>query len=86
MRFRMKALLIHCLLVAVVSAPVARAQEAPLAGFDDYINKAIKDWEVPGLAIAIVKNDKVILAKGYGVRKLGDPTPVNEKSLFAIGS
>lgn len=86
MRFRMKALLIHCLLLVSLSAPVARAQEAPLAGFDDYINKAIKDWGVPGLAIAIVKNDKVILAKGYGVRKLGDPTPVNEKSLFAIGS
>jgi CubicO group peptidase (beta-lactamase class C family) len=86
MRPRIKALLIYCLLLVFVSAPVARAQEAPLAGFDDYVNKAIKDWEVPGLAIAIVKNDTVVLAKGYGVRKLGDPATVNEKSLFAIGS
>ncbi|MGA9770508.1 MAG: serine hydrolase [Blastocatellia bacterium] len=82
----MKALLIHCLLLVIVSAPAIRAQSDPLAGFDDYINKAIKDWGVPGLAIAIVKNDKIVLAKGYGVRKLGEQTPVDEKSLFAIGS
>ena len=64
----------------------AYAQEAPLNGFDDYVNKALRDWEVPGLAIAIVKDDRIVLAKGYGVRKLGDPTPVNERTLFAIGS
>ena len=64
----------------------APAQEATLNGFDDYVNKALKDWEVPGVAIAIIKNDKIVYAKGYGVRKLGDPTPVDEKTLFAIGS
>ncbi|MCA1573520.1 MAG: serine hydrolase, partial [Acidobacteria bacterium] len=46
----------------------------------------LRDWEVPGLSIAIVKNDQVVFVKGYGVRKLGDPTPVNERTLFAIGS
>jgi len=50
MRLRMKALLIHCLLIVFVSAPIARAQEALPAGLDDYINKAINDWGVPGLA------------------------------------
>ena len=64
----------------------AHAQEAPLNGFDDYVNKALREWEVPGLAIAIVKDDRIVLAKGYGVRKLGDPAPVNERTLFAIGS
>ena len=39
-----------------------------------------------GAGIAIVKGDKVVYAKGYGVRKLGDPAPVNERTLFAIGS
>jgi len=34
------------------------AQEAPLNGFDDYVNKALREWEVPGLAIAIIKNDR----------------------------
>ena len=64
----------------------ASAQEAPLNEFDDYVNKALREWEVPGLAIAIVKDDRIVLAKGYGVRKLGDPTPVSERTLFAIGS
>lgn len=77
--------LILVLLGAV--APAVPAQNQPdLKAFDDYANKAIKDWGVPGMAVAIVKDDKVILAKGYGVRKLGDPTPVDEKTLFAIGS
>jgi len=74
------------LLLALSFAPSARAQEAPLQGFDEYVNKALKDWEVPGVGVAIVKDDKVVLAKGYGVRKLGDPAPVNERTIFAIGS
>lgn len=75
------------LLLVVVLAHVALAQNgSSLNGFDDYVTKALKDWEVPGVAIAIVKGDQVVLAKGYGVRKLGDPTPVDERTLFAIGS
>ncbi|HEY6400000.1 MAG TPA: serine hydrolase, partial [Blastocatellia bacterium] len=74
------------LTLALCVAPCAFAQEAPLQGFDEYVNKALKDWEVPGVGIAIVKGDKVVLAKGYGVRKLGDPAPVNERTIFAIGS
>lgn len=54
--------------------------------FDTYINNALKEWQVPGLAIAIIKDDRIVLAKGYGVRELGKPTPVDEKTLFAIGS
>jgi CubicO group peptidase (beta-lactamase class C family) len=41
---------------------------------------------VPGLAIAVVKDDAVVLVRGYGVRKLGDAAPVDEHTLFAIGS
>src|SRR5215470_19874416 len=74
------------LLLALSVAPCAFAQEAPLQGFDEYVNKELKDWEVPGVGVAVVKNDKVVLAKGYGVRKLGDPTPVDERTIFAIGS
>lgn len=74
------------LILALSSAQLATAQNPPLAGFDDYANKAIKDWEVPGMAIAIVKDDKIVLARGYGVKKLGDPAPVDERTLFAIGS
>src|SRR5439155_15252973 len=64
----------------------ARAQEGPLQGLDAYITQALRDWEVPGLAVAVVKNDRLVFAKGYGVRRRGDPTPVTEKTLFAIAS
>lgn len=73
-------------LIALTSARFAAAQDAPLQGLDEYINKARAEWEVPGLAIAIVKDDKIVFSKGYGVHKLGDSTPVNEQTLFAIGS
>ncbi|HST21269.1 MAG TPA: hypothetical protein VLR90_09150, partial [Blastocatellia bacterium] len=56
------------LLVVLVSGYPASAQESPLKEFDDYVNKALKDWEVPGIAIAIVKNDQIVFSKGYGVR------------------
>lgn len=58
----------------------------PLKGLDDFVAKAMKEFEVPGLAVAVVKDDKVILAKGYGVRTLGESATVDEKTLFAIGS
>jgi len=62
------------------------AQQAPGADFEEYVNKAIKDWEVPGVAIAIIKDDKIVFAKGFGVRELNKAAPVDEHTLFAIGS
>jgi CubicO group peptidase (beta-lactamase class C family) len=78
--------LIALLSLALLIPQITRAQQAPLQGFDDYASQAMRAWEVPGVAIAIVKDDKVVFAKGYGVRKLGDPAPVNERTVFAIGS
>lgn len=70
----------------LLAGPPARAQQAPLAGLDEYVTKAIKDWDVPGLALAVIKDDKIVLAKGYGVRELGKPDLVDERTVFAIGS
>jgi CubicO group peptidase (beta-lactamase class C family) len=78
--------IIGLILMLLIGSLSVAAQDAPLQGFDDYVNKAIKDWEVPGLAIAVVKDDKVVFAKGYGMRELGKPSPVDERTLFAIGS
>jgi len=58
----------------------------PLAGIDDYITKAMVGWEVPGLAIAITRGGKVVLARGYGICKHGDKTPVGERTVFRIAS
>ncbi|HET9984388.1 MAG TPA: serine hydrolase [Longimicrobiales bacterium] len=64
----------------------ARAQQKPLQGLDAYVEKARQEWQVPGLAVAIVKNDSVVFAKGFGVREVGKPEPVDAHTLFAIGS
>jgi len=74
------------ILTLFISAHFAAAQEAPLEGFDDYVKKALAEWQVPGVAIAIIKDDRIVLARGYGVRELGKPAPVDERTLFAIGS
>src|SRR5256712_12355406 len=54
--------------------------------FDAYVARTMKQFEVPGLAIAVVKDGKVVLAKGYGVRRLGDSARVDERTLFGIAS
>ncbi len=72
--------------LAVVPAHPRPTQEARLEGLDDYIVQAMRAWEVPGLALALVTRERVLLAKGYGVKRLGDPAPVTEHTLFAIGS
>jgi len=53
---------------------------------DNYINKGIQDWDIPGLAIVIVKDGKVVVMKGYGVRNLETKDPVDENTLFMIAS
>jgi CubicO group peptidase (beta-lactamase class C family) len=72
-------------LLAPPSLPAAPLP-APLDGLDDYVRKAVAAWEVPGLAIAVVKDGEVVFSRGYGVRRLGSSEPVDDRTLFAIGS
>jgi len=53
---------------------------------DSYIDEVMLQWNIPGLALGIVKNGEVIIEKGYGVCELGHPDKVNEQTLFMIGS
>ncbi|MGD9993505.1 MAG: serine hydrolase [Salinivirgaceae bacterium] len=53
---------------------------------EQYINKALEAWNIPGVAVGIVKDGQVILEKGFGVKQLGSPNPVDENTLFMIGS
>jgi len=64
------------------------AAETPetLAGFDAYVAKGVADWEIPALAVAVVKDGEVVFAKGYGVLELSKSDPADENTLFAIGS
>ncbi len=51
-----------------------------------YFDKARKDWNVPGMAIAIVKDDRIYLEKGFGKRDVKKGGKVDEHTIFAIAS
>ena len=57
-----------------------------LKGFDDYVEQVMNDWQVPGLAIGIVQNGKIVYTKGYGYRNKASKMPVTDNTLFGIGS
>lgn len=71
----------------VTALPALAAQAAdPVVTFDALAARARVDWGVPGMAVALVKDGKVLLAKGYGVREQGRPETVDADTLFAAGS
>ncbi len=82
--FRAKLFLL--LLVFPVFAFAQATLDEKLKEIDAYAEKTRAEWNVPGMAIAIVKDDKVVFAKGYGVRALGKPEKVDENTSFAIAS
>jgi CubicO group peptidase (beta-lactamase class C family) len=73
-----------CFLLLFPAAGTRAAE--PLAGLDEHIQQTLRDWEVPGLGLAIIKDDKVVRARGYGVRQLGESHPVTANTRFAIAS
>jgi CubicO group peptidase (beta-lactamase class C family) len=58
----------------------------PFDQLDDYVNAAMKKWQVPGLAMAVVKDGKIVLVRGYGVTKVGGDRPVDGKTVFPLAS
>ena len=57
-----------------------------LKGFDQYMEKALKDWNTPGACVGIVVKDKLVFAKGYGYRDYGKQMPVTPNTLYQIAS
>lgn len=57
-----------------------------LMKFESYAQESINNFNVPGMAIAIVKDEKLIYAKGFGVKKIGSNNKVDENTVFQIGS
>jgi CubicO group peptidase (beta-lactamase class C family) len=72
--------------VALLAVTTSSNAQEPFPGLDAYIAKARADWKIPALGVAIVRNDSVIFAKGYGVLKAEANTPADENTLFEIGS
>ena len=67
-------------------APSEAALPAQLQDFDAYVEGVRRQFDVPGIAVAIVKDGQVVFERGFGVRELGKPAPVTADTLFAIAS
>lgn len=77
------AALLACL-PGVVLAQTSPPQE--LEGIEAFVERGMRDWQIPGLTVSVVKDDAVVWARGFGVRQLGRPEPVDEHTLFNVAS
>jgi len=73
--------LLAAVLLLTLPAPQAKPPDV-----DSWVARAMKTFEVPGIALAIVKDGAVVVSRGYGVKKLGDPAEVDARTLFGIAS
>jgi CubicO group peptidase (beta-lactamase class C family) len=64
----------------------SRSLDEKLREIDAYAQSVVKTWPGPGMAIAVVKDDRVVFQKGYGLREIGKPEPIDENTQFAIAS
>src|SRR5690606_2131509 len=54
--------------------------------FDQWVESGRKDWNIPGMAVGIVKDGKVVFEKGFGVKQLGKNEKVDANTIFSIAS
>jgi CubicO group peptidase (beta-lactamase class C family) len=74
------------LLLIASEALSGQTRAAQVRELDAFVSRGMRDWEIPGLSISVVRNDTVIFSKGYGVRRLGAPGVVDEQTQFGIMS
>ena len=81
---------VHCLIILVVitilCSPCFGQSPADEQKLDSFMARAMSDWHVMGAAVAIVKKDSVLLAKGYGFRDYAAKLPVTKQTIFPIAS
>jgi CubicO group peptidase (beta-lactamase class C family) len=82
----LRSVFLFIILVSAAVSSAAQSLDEKLADIDAYAKTVMDTWKGPGMAIAVVKDDKVVMQKGYGVLKLGEQAAVNENTVFAIAS
>lgn len=76
----------HILWILFITLSLNVYAQANLKKVDQYLEQARIDWGVPGMSVAIVKDNEIVLNKGYGHTRINDGKPINEHTLFAIAS
>src|SRR5688500_20300806 len=79
---RIHASLAFILLLSTVSL----AQDFPATKIDDYIRAEMQSQQIPGVALAIVKDGNIVLARGYGLANVEHQVPVKPETIFQSGS
>lgn len=74
------------LVILLMQLSIGNAQTLTGQQIDSIVNKTLQTFNVPGIAVAIVKDNKVIHAKGYGLRSMHTRALTNEHTVFAIAS
>lgn len=86
-RFARTHVLLLWLLLFVPAALAAQTRPpSELKGLEAYIEDGMRDWGIPGLSLSVVKDGEVVWARGFGVRRLGHPEPVDADTLFNVAS
>jgi len=89
MRHRIAALFICLPLFCAAQQKIEitpNSVNAALAQLEPYIRSAMDKTKVPGAAVAVIYNDQVILLRGYGVRKIGEPEKIDPDTVFELAS
>ena len=73
-------------MILVCSHAGADESKDRLTGFDAYAQTALTDWKTPGIAVVVIRENKILLIKGYGVRQFGKPELVDKDTVFPIAS
>jgi CubicO group peptidase (beta-lactamase class C family) len=81
-----KLIIILWMLIPIIVSAQTQTLDAKVKEFDAYVEKSRNQYQVPGLALTVVKDGKIIFKKGYGVRELGTTDQVNTQTLFACAS
>jgi len=73
-------------LILVLAGLIAAGQQPDLQKIGNYLNKAVSDWNVPGMSVGIVKDGKILFSSGYGVLETGKSKQADGNTLYAIAS
>jgi len=82
----MKKLAIIILATITISPVIAQNIDKQLKGIDQELEKVLETWNASGFAVAVVKKNEIVYAKGFGYRDYENKKPVTPNTLFAIGS
>ncbi len=89
MRKRIVRTLCFLIILSFLFTPLSAKKKTPeayLKGLDKFITERMEEWNVPGLALSVIQDGRLIYSKGFGSRDVEQNLPVTPQTLFAIGS